>query len=113
MNTALTPDNLSTHRVQLASWIRANGIDPRQVPLAHPLRVGEGVGEGCGVIRYRAYVRTSDGHLEQDDQDPSGARTEQRSALCTVPLPTLTPNPSASEHGQHAPAPTLRPASDA
>lgn len=104
----LPPGVLSTHREQLAAWLEANGIDSRQVPLTHPIRVEEGEGEGHGVVHYRVFALTPDGRRQLDGKHV--VRSEPRAAPCTVPLPTLPP-PLAAPHGdRHAPAPRPGPA---
>ncbi|MGW7359458.1 hypothetical protein ACWGI0_23200 [Streptomyces sp. NPDC054802] len=105
----LPPGVLSAHREQLAAWIKANGIDPAEVPLTHPLRGEAGEGQ-ARATHHRGFIRTPDGRT-QFAEGGTVVRTEQRTAPCTVPLPTLPP-PLAAPHGEHrTPTPTLRPAS--
>lgn len=87
MTTTIPPETIQAHVDVLRDWARANGLDPRDVPLDHPIRVEEG--EGGTVIRYRAYVRTEHGCLTRSSDDPSHARTEARTTPCAVPLPPL------------------------
>lgn len=108
--TTISPRGLSAHREQLAAWLKANGIDPRQVPLTHPLRVEEGGGGGRhGVIHYRVFSLTPDGRRQLDDKHV--VLSEPRTAPCTVPLPALPPPPAAPHGDCRTPTPTPGPAS--
>ena len=83
----IPPAVLSAHRVELALWLRANGITPGDVPLHHPIRVEEG--DQHTVIHYRTFVLTADGHRQLDPDNPDQAWTEPHAAPCTTPLPDL------------------------
>ncbi|WP_432136818.1 hypothetical protein [Streptomyces sp. bgisy154] len=83
----ITPEEVTTHREDLAAWVQANGIDPHTVPLGHPIRVEKGV--AGPVIVYRAYVRNERGWLQIDPENDDEALTVECTAPCTVPPPDL------------------------
>ncbi|MDX3232971.1 hypothetical protein [Streptomyces sp. ME19-01-6] len=63
----------------LQDWLRANGVDPRDVDIA-PITIEQHNG-GQRVIRYTAALRDAEGHRYRDPAT-SGAAREER----TVPL---------------------------
>lgn len=86
-SVTFSPYLIRRHREQLAKWMKANGLDPSDIPDDYPLRVEEG--EGGTVIRYRAYVRTEDGSAQPDPDHSDEVLTEDRTVPCTVPAPDL------------------------
>jgi hypothetical protein len=70
----LTPDQVSA----LQDWLRANGLDPRDVDRA-PITAEQQ--DGQRVIRYTAFLRDTDGYLYRDPVTDRAAREER-----TVPL---------------------------
>lgn len=68
-------------------WLRANGIDPCDVPTDTTLTV-ETTDTGT-VIRYDAYLRDEHGrkYLADPHDDTKGAAREQRTTPLTVPPP--------------------------
>lgn len=76
-------------RDALLDWVRANGIDPNAVPIDRDMTIEDGP-DGGRVIRYWAYVLTSDGS-KQTDRQTDGALLEQRTTPLVVPPPADWP----------------------
>lgn len=68
---------------ELHDWLRAHGIDPRDVDRA-PISIDHQ--DGQRVIRYTAFLRGDDGHLYRDPVTDGTAR-EQRTAPLLVEPP--------------------------
>lgn len=96
--TAVTfsPYIIRRYREELSAWAQANGLNSDVIPDDHPIRVEEG--EGGSVIHYRAYVLDEDGGAQPDRIELGELLTEERTAPCTVPPPSLgrsMPDPEA------------------
>ncbi|GFH34304.1 hypothetical protein SCWH03_05180 [Streptomyces pacificus] len=83
----IPPEVIPLHLPELRAWVEANGLDPHDLPMCHPIRVEEG--EGGAVIRYRAFVRDADGRKQVDPGNPDEVWTEERTVPCAVPPPRL------------------------
>lgn len=68
-------------RAAVAGWLRANDIDPDDVPIEGPITIER------GRIHYAAMLRNQAGHRYQDPSTGSAAR-EERSAPLKVAPPT-------------------------
>ncbi|MGY0065179.1 hypothetical protein ACWY4P_53665 (plasmid) [Streptomyces sp. LZ34] len=66
----------------LHDWLRANGVEPRDVDKA-PITV-EGR-DGATVIRYTALLRDVDGHRYRDPVTDGAAREERTTPLVVEP----------------------------
>ncbi|WP_432589935.1 hypothetical protein ABVG11_34235 [Streptomyces sp. HD1123-B1] len=72
---------------ELRDWLRANGIDPGDVPITQditiePLPIG-----GARVIRYTAYLRNADGRKYLDEVTGEAAQEERTASLVVDPPP--------------------------
>jgi hypothetical protein len=63
----------------VADWLRANDIDPRDVPVEGPIAIDQ------GHIRYTVLLRNEDGHLYRDPVTDDAAREERTAALKVEP----------------------------
>jgi hypothetical protein len=90
-----SPYLIRRHREELNGWLEANGLNAGVIPDHHPIRV-EQEQDGT-VIRYQAYVLDGDGEPQLDRASSDDALTEERTAPCTVPPPSLSPGPSAPQ----------------
>lgn len=86
MTLTIPPEVIEAHRPVLADWVQANGIDPRTVPLHHPIRVQEGEG---GAVIFRAFVLDEHGSLKVNPDQPDEIMAVERTMPCTVPPPDL------------------------
>ncbi|MFI0822250.1 hypothetical protein ACH4TX_42245 [Streptomyces sp. NPDC021098] len=84
----LTPAEVTA----LQDWLRANGLDPRDVDRA-PITAEQQ--DGKRVIRYTAFLRDADGYLYRDPVTDRTAREER-----TVPLLV---EPPEDWNGQESP----------
>jgi len=76
-----TPDGMRT----VQAWLRANGIDPDDVPVDSELVIED---SAFGMaIRYQAYRLNEDGRRYVDPDDPDRVATENRTALLQLPPP--------------------------
>jgi hypothetical protein len=73
--------NTYQYREVIAAWLRANGIDTRDVPLDSLIEVAS-KGDGK-VIRYGTFIRTSTGRF------PSALVREQHEAPLVIDLGTF------------------------
>lgn len=73
----------------LQDWLRAHGLDPKNVDLA-PISIEQQ--DGRPVIRYTAALRTADGHRYRDPATDGAAREER-----TVPLAVEPPEDWAQQ----------------
>lgn len=73
----------------LLTWLRANGVNPDDIPTDTTTTVEPGSPDGALVIRYEVYVRDDSGHKQLADpaDDTKGAAREWR----TTPLAVLPP----------------------
>lgn len=86
---AATNEDLNTfHRSSrwpvMIDWLKANGINPSDVPLATPVTVEESI-RRKPVIRYWVYVRDEDGKKLVADDEPV---MEEQSTPLMVSIPT-------------------------
>lgn len=74
---------------ELLTWLRANGVNPDDIPTDTTTTVEPGSPEGPLVIRYEVYLRNEDGHKHLADpaDEGKGAAREWR----TTPLAVLPP----------------------
>lgn len=63
----------------VAEWLRANGIDPDDVPIEGPITIEQ------GHIHYTALLRNEDGHRYQDPGTGDAAREERTAPLTVEP----------------------------
>lgn len=82
-----SPYLIRRHRSRLAEWVKANGLNPNDIPLTHPIRVEDG--DDGPVIRYVAYARTEEDVQQADSIHSDEVPTVERTAPCTVPPPDL------------------------
>lgn len=84
-------------RTELFDWLRANGIEPNDIPIDSEVTVEPG---DCGsavrhthVIRHAVYLRNEHGHhyLADPDHPEKGAAREERALPLVVPLPDTWP----------------------
>jgi hypothetical protein len=80
------------HRYEVKKWLRLHDIDPADVPADSPIMVCENA-HGNWVIAYELYLRSEDGHIRIDPNNPGEAFVEER---CTAlefdpPMHWLTP----------------------
>jgi hypothetical protein len=66
----------------LHDWLRANGLEPRDVDLA-PITLEQE--NGAAVIRYTAALRDADGHRYRDPVTDGAAREERTMPLVVEP----------------------------
>ncbi|HET6636799.1 MAG TPA: hypothetical protein VFH77_17410 [Streptomyces sp.] len=70
---------------QVRLWLRLNGINPNDVPLASDLVIED---SAYGpVIRYTPFARDADGYRYVDPAHPGHPATEDRTALLRTPFP--------------------------
>lgn len=74
-------------REQILDWLRANGINPKDIPAKSTVAIEPGP-DGGEVIRHTAYVR--DGH--GIPLEAGALATEERAVPLTVPLPGRAPS---------------------
>jgi hypothetical protein len=74
-------DDAYRYREVIAAWLRANDIDPSDVPIDSPIKVAP-KGDGK-VIRYETFIRTSAGRF------PSALVREQHEAPLVIDLGTF------------------------
>ncbi|WP_225080468.1 MULTISPECIES: hypothetical protein [unclassified Streptomyces] len=80
------------HAVQ--TWLRANGIDPKQVPVYSELVITD---SAFGmVIRYEVHRTTPNGRLFPDPHHPDRLATQGRTALLRLPPPPDWPTATGS-----------------
>lgn len=75
---------------ELLAWLRANGIDPNEVPDTSTLSI-----EPCSsghLIRYTVYLLNAEGHRYANPGSDYAA-SEERIAALVVPLPDTWPQP--------------------
>lgn len=77
------------------AWVRANGIDPNDVPVDPPLTI-ESSGGGVPVIRYTALLRNENGR-PYPDPDTGDAAAEERTVPLVVEPPAEWPVDMAPE----------------
>ncbi|MFE9687985.1 hypothetical protein [Streptomyces sp. NPDC006285] len=70
----------------VAEWLRANGIDPQDVPIDSDITIGTEPFGGARHIRYSALLRNELGHLHHDPATGRAA-VEARTALLVVEAP--------------------------
>jgi len=68
----------------VAEWLRANGIDPSDVPIEGPIAI-ERDQLGKWSIRYAALLRNEDGHRYVDPATDDAAREERTTPLKVDP----------------------------
>ena len=66
-------------RPAVADWLRANDIDPNDVPIEGPITIEH------GRIHYAALLRNEAGHLYRDSSTDSAAREERTAQLKAKP----------------------------
>lgn len=66
-------------RAAVAAWLRANGINPDDVPVEGPITIDE------QQIRYTAMLRNETGHHYVDDSTGEAAREARTAPLATEP----------------------------
>lgn len=71
-------------RQELASWMRANDVSPKSIPVYSEFSITTGA-DGTRTIHYTAYVLDADGHITLDAD--RHARTEKATAPCVVEPP--------------------------
>ena len=78
----------TARRDELMSWLRANGIDPADIPPGHTVAIETGPG-GERTIRHTAYLRSAGGlcYLADPDNVDAGAATEERAVPLAVEPP--------------------------
>lgn len=72
----------------VADWLRANDIDPNDVPIEGPITIEQ------GHIRYAALLRNEDGHRYVDESTGDAAREEQTAPLKVEPPANVQVNGS-------------------
>lgn len=86
-------------RTELFDWLRANGIEPNDIPIDSTVTIEPG---DCGsavrhthFIRHTAYLRNEHGrhYLADPDHPDKGAAREERTVPLIVPLPDTWPQP--------------------
>lgn len=93
---AFSPDDLHQHRQQLCQWVKANGLNPHDIPDTHPLRVEEG--QDGPAIRYQCFVRNEHGDKMRHPRSPDEVWTVEAITPCTIPPPRLgTPAPQSEQ----------------
>jgi hypothetical protein len=70
-------------RTAVADWLRANGIDPNDVPIEGPITIEH------GRIHYAALLRNETGHRYQDPNTGDAAREERTALLKAEPPMSL------------------------
>lgn len=80
---------------QILHWLRANNIDPSDVPTESPVSIEPG--NGGHVIRYTAMLRNANGrkYLVDPDDPDKGVAHEERTVPLLMPLPDTWPQPVA------------------
>lgn len=79
---------------ELLTWLRANDIEPNDIPTTSTVSIESTNPRGGQLIRHTAYLRNSAGrHYTEPDADT--AAQEERTVLLTVPLPDSWPQPVA------------------
>ncbi|KAB1146817.1 hypothetical protein F7R91_14665 [Streptomyces luteolifulvus] len=78
-----SPYLMRRHTEQLAGWLHANGVDPDDVAIDHPISVVD------GVIHYHAADLDRSGE-STDDSEVDEAITVERTARCVEPAPDLS-----------------------
>ncbi|MGC9538514.1 hypothetical protein [Streptomyces sp. UG1] len=73
-------------REAVADWLRANAVDPNDVPINGPITIERDPLEGRS-IRYASMVRSDDGDILRDPR-VDGPKTEERTAPLKVEPPT-------------------------
>ncbi|MDQ1037274.1 hypothetical protein QFZ75_003690 [Streptomyces sp. V3I8] len=73
---------------ELRDWLRANGVDPSDVPVHEDITVEPLTLDGTGrVIRFTAYLRNAAGRLYLDEATGDAAREERIVPLVVDPPP--------------------------
>jgi hypothetical protein len=82
-----TPDQMyrmpDAERAQAMAWIRANGLDPEDISIDGPISLDEV--DGQPVIRYHAFVRTTEGK-KQHRPDCDAVWLEERTTPLIIPF---------------------------
>lgn len=88
----IPPALLRPYRQVLCEWLKANGINPADVPYGHPITIRyPRLRRRPPTIRYRRYIRDADGHKQLRGNNPA---TRWATATCTTPPPHLGPPPT-------------------
>ncbi|GHC28989.1 MULTISPECIES: hypothetical protein [Streptomyces rochei group] len=77
--------NVTGQREELCKWLRANRIDPCDVPPDAAITI-EAADSGC-LIRYTAHLRNDSGHKYLDTATDTVAQEERTVPLVTDPPP--------------------------
>lgn len=72
---------------ELRAWLRANGIDPSDVPVYEDIAIEQSTPGGDRTIRFTAYLRNADGRLYLDEVTGEAAREERTVPLVVDPPP--------------------------
>lgn len=75
----IEPRELAAHREELCDWLKANGLEPRDITSAKPIII-EQHDAGLYDVWYYAFVLTADGAKQVDPHEPDQAWTKLRSA---------------------------------
>lgn len=79
------PEFFGTHRhAEFLSWLKANGIDPEDVPTNTEITVETGTG-GDRVIHYTAFLRNEDGAKYLDEATGDAAHKERTAPVQVEP----------------------------
>ncbi|MEV4975579.1 hypothetical protein [Streptomyces scopuliridis] len=82
----MAADPSHVRREAVCSWLRANDIDPRNVPEETELRVTTEA-DGQRTIHYTAFVRDQSGNILVDPNDGNEAWRKARTTPCAVESP--------------------------
>lgn len=77
----------SERRAELQEWLRANGIDPGDVPVHEDITIEPLTFDGGRAIRFTALLRNADGCKYLDEATGDAAREERIVPLVVDPPP--------------------------
>jgi len=93
----------------VADWLRANGIDPMDVPVHSRISIEPGASEGDRRIRYAELLRNELGHLRHDPATGRAAAEERTTALKVEPPENVRVHGGREERGADRVQRTLPP----
>lgn len=84
---SMSPDFDTEQHAELLAWLRANGIDPADVPFNSEIAIEPASRKGAQLIRHTVYLRDETGHKYLAPATGDAAQEER-----TVPLVIAPPD---------------------